>query len=117
MADEEEKLEEPEVVTKVVEEKPVAKKASQGKSEIINKILGTKADWTKLSTKDLDQLYSKVTNGRELRRMAIRMLRIRAGRISKALKAELKGAALDFLSETGLGDKILNALAGDEDED
>lgn len=116
MAEDEEKLEEAEPVVKVEAEKPIEKKSSQGKAEIINKIFGFKADWAKLSEKDLDALYQKVTNGRELRRMAVRMLRIRAGRISKTLKSELKGAIMDAIQDSGLGDKIMEMLGG-EDED
>lgn len=104
----------------IVEARPAAKcldPAAKRKSAAINNVLGLDIDWTELDPKDLDLLYKTVTDAGSLRKLGIRVLRSRFKRLKRGVKNEARGVIRDILHETKLGEKAMNFLYGDDEEE
>jgi hypothetical protein len=94
-------------------EAPVGQKRM---SKVINETLGLEIDWTALCDRDLRTMHNIVTNDRKIRRLALRILRHRIHGLGHQAKREAKGFIRDLIQESGIGDKALKLLAGDDDE-
>ncbi len=85
-------------------------------SKVINDVLGVNLDWTQLCERDLKILHAIVTDDRRLRRLAIRVLRHRVKGLGHEVKKEARGMVRDLITESGIGDRALKLLVGDDEK-
>lgn len=100
-----------------VEKKKEVPSNQKRMSKIINNTLGMEIEWDKLTDRDLKALYNIVTNDRRLRKLAIRILRKRIHGLGHQAKQGVKEIARDIITESGIGEKALKILTGEDEED